>query len=197
LRLDSLVDAMRLGFVSLLALVGCQRASSGSLAPEDAGASAGRLPVSPLPSTPFAPSEPVVHTDVVGLGALIELPPGVVGVRWMTRRIGDGFLGPSDSFVTAYVELSGEGWAHLLRGEGGAPLALPDAGSVQFSADRTSVLLAPRLIQSVADGPPEGGKRIALIAQSLPATMVESKSTFYVDSVERIGDGLWIELSTR
>lgn len=129
-----------------------------------------------------------VHTDIEGLRQYVELPQGVTHVRWISRRRGDGVLGPSDYSLTAFVEMTPAGWSELAC-DGGAPAA---PRSLLLNAADVRALLPGNIVVSLS--PMMDEFRVPSI--SLPAGCVRSASVLNIRSVDRIGNGIWISAYT-
>jgi hypothetical protein len=174
---------------SILALLGCQRSRGAATTNSESPAEPDGVPM-----TPFEPSGSLqVSTDIDRLRAMLQLPAGVTSCRWVEQRIGNGVLGPSDFFVTAYVELSPAGWKELEGVAGGLAVKDPAPGSTPFNARLVRALLPSRIATASA----ESDKTVMIPSEALPTHFIQSNSTLNVNSVRRVGDGLWIRLATR
>jgi hypothetical protein len=129
-----------------------------------------------------------VHTDVGELRQSLKLPAGVTHARWVTRRRGDGVLGPSDYALTAYVDLSPDGWKQLTC-DAGAPGA---TGPKLIDAEVALQLLPASIVVPLSQV--QGQFKVPTV--SMQPGCIESASVLRIGSVDRIGDGLWIEAHT-
>jgi hypothetical protein len=133
---------------------------------------------------------PQVHTDLAGLRHYIELPAGVTACRWIEKVRGDGILGPSDTFLTAFVELSPAGWAEVAC-DGGIPTEATDSLTVDPSV--AGALLPVAFVSSLSRTP-QG--RVVVPGALLPRGCIQTASVLDVRSAHRVGAGLWIEAHT-
>jgi hypothetical protein len=81
---------------------------------------AGCSPRAPTGSEPHKPvSKPVqVRTDLEGLARWLDLPPGARAAHWTVRALGvadPGVPGPTDTILTAYVEIDPSRWGEVER----------------------------------------------------------------------------------
>jgi hypothetical protein len=132
---------------------------------------------------------PKVHTDIEGLRHYVELPEGVSHVRWISRTRGDGVLGPSDYSLRAFVEMSPAGWNELAC-DGGAPAA---PRSLLLNAADARALLPGNIVVPLSPMLDE----FKVPSIPLPAGCVRSASVLNIRSVDRIGNGIWIDAYTR
>jgi hypothetical protein len=144
----------------------------------------------PAPAASAAEEAPVVHDDVEGLRAWIHLPRGVASCRWIAHTMGDGILGPSDYQVTAFVELTADGWAEVL-GDAAALAPERDASPWKLHAktEEARALLPASLVTALPA--PEKG-RVEVPSVPLPAESIVSASSLRVRQVWRVAGGLWI-----
>ncbi len=142
----------------------------------------------PAPAVSATAERAKVHTDIEGLRRYIKLPDEVTHARWISRTRGDGVLGPSDYSVTAFVELGPAGWKELAC-DGGAPAA---HRSLLLDAADARTLLPGDLVVSLS--PTLGEFKVPSVP--LPGGCIQSASVLNIRSVDRIGDGLWIDAYT-
>jgi|HubBroStandDraft_6_1064221.scaffolds.fasta_scaffold222340_2 hypothetical protein len=131
-----------------------------------------------------------VHSDVEGLRRYLQLPEGVTHCRWITQAKGDAAQGPSDSILTAFVELSPAGWNESSC-DGGAPGA---PRKMEVDAAEARSLLPGRVVVSLAG---TAGDKLLVPSTQLAAGCVHAASALDVSSVDRVGNGLWIVASAR
>jgi hypothetical protein len=128
-------------------------------------------------------------SDLAALRELVWLPAGVGKCRWFTV-FGPGahsrVPGPTDYTVFAYVELLPSGWAEL----GEAMTGEPKRGPVRADIARLLLQDNPTL-RADADG------EFTVMASEISGSRIRGLGVANLDDVERIGDGLFLALSTR
>jgi hypothetical protein len=166
------------------AMAGCDEHKTDDAAPRAApiGQASARAPAT------ASPEAPKVHTDVAGLRSYVKLPEGVAHARWILRTRGDGVLGPSDYSVTAYVELNPAGWSQLAC-DAGAPAA---PHSLLLDAPEARSLLPGDLVVTLS--PMQGEFKVPSIP--LPGCL-QPVSVLDIRTVDRIGNGIWIDAYTK
>jgi hypothetical protein len=141
----------------------------------------------PEPEGRETPTAPVVHTDIATVERFVSLP-GVTAVRWMETPAGAPgsrwVPGPTDSVLTAYVELAPDAWPLLERFRPSSP---GDASSAQ---DPLSVAPTFRIDAPLAVLPPQVAKELPREGLKLVVTAPDYDIR-PLRHGPRTGDGAW------